>query len=185
MIDGEFMATSPWEKAFFILPRFRKIPGSRDFCHHKNHKVNPASEHKSGINQRNPGPASVIKRRGVMYWSNQDSFESRPFQLKLFKIKPGRTWTWLYGSSSWGQLMTNELSGKTYVSSLNWLLSVSLILLNARIRTIMRISWKDANSRPFFVCFSRPRYDNLPPNIICFSPNHRSVFYFLFSDFFS
>ena len=73
----------------------------------------------------------------------------------------------------------------TYVSSLNWLLSFSLILFNARIRTIMRISWKDANSRPFFVCFSRPRYDNLPPNIICFSPNHRSVFYFLFSDFVS
>lgn len=81
--------------------------------------------------------------------------------------------------------MTHQLRSKTYVSSLNWLLSVSLILFNARIRTIMRISWKDANSRPFFVCFSRPRYDNLPPNIIRFSPNHRSVFYFLSSDFFT
>ena len=107
-----------------------------------------------------------------MYWSNQDFSSQGPFN---------QSWPWTDVSSIYDSyVMTNKLQSQTYVSSLNWLLSVSLILLNARIRTIMRISWKDANSRPFFVCFSRPRYDNLPPNIICFSRPITDQ-YFIFS----
>ena len=38
------------KRLFENTERFCEIPGSRDFCHHKNHKVNPPSEHKSDIN---------------------------------------------------------------------------------------------------------------------------------------